>query len=157
MGSLSNETLASVSECVTSFSSRLGSKYRASGLESSSMKLAVVTALRFQLSLVAISFSFAYRRRKGREEGGGRKEVGGRDGRREGWEEGGGRNEGGGRGGGREEGREEGGEERGREWEGGEEEAGEEGERGEYYPSDITGEECSGPYIPYEFLHHPFP
>ena len=106
MGSLSNETLASVSECVTSFSSRLGSKYRANGLESSSMKLAVVTALRFQLSLVAISFSFAYRRREGREEGGG---GGGGGGEREGGE--------GGRKGGRKEGRRE----RGGRREGGEE------------------------------------
>ena len=75
MDSLSNETLARVRECATTFSKRLGSKYRASGLESSSMKLAVVTALRFHFSVLAISFSFSC---ADRERGGGKKRRRGR-------------------------------------------------------------------------------
>ena len=59
MYSLSNETLARVRECVTTFRMRLVSKYRASGLDSSSIKLAMVTALRFQFSFLAMCFSFS--------------------------------------------------------------------------------------------------
>ena len=57
--SLSKETFASVREWLTSFSRRPGSRYNINRRDNSSMKSAVVTALRFQLSLMAISISLA--------------------------------------------------------------------------------------------------
>ena len=84
--SLSKETLASVREWLTSFSRRLGSRYNVNRRDNSSMKSAVVTALRFHFSLMAISFSLAC---TGGKYGGGREgERGGREGEREGGREG---------------------------------------------------------------------
>ena len=82
--SLSKETLASVREWLTSFSRRLGSRYNDNRRDNSSMKSAVVTALRFHFSLMAISFSLACTGGKyGGGEGGRERERGGREGGRE--------------------------------------------------------------------------